>query len=98
MRVQNTSQGRNVRCSRAAGQMFSGQQGVHRARTESFQIQGDKLETERLEDAGQFGCHLRTESARQFGLGNLDTDHFAMVTDAELLETKPSERIFTTLH
>ena len=97
MRVEKTSQGRNVWRVRTASEVFGRQKGVHRARSEPFQIQGHKLETKRLEDAGEFGRHLRTEGARQLGLGNFDPDNFAMVTDAELPKTKVAECILAAL-
>ena len=63
----------------------------------AFEVEGHELETKRLENSGQFCCHLGTESAWQFVAGNLDSDHFSMVTHAELPEAECAQCILALL-
>src|ERR1700720_2331016 len=68
--------------TRASGDLGCGQQRVHPARSEPFQVQGHKLETQGFEDAGELIGHRRVESTRQFIAGDLNANHLPMMPHA----------------
>ena len=97
MRVSEYFIGTNRRCSKPLRESLGGQERVHGAGAEPFEIQGHELETKRLENTGQFRGHLGRKGTRQLGLGNLDADNLAVVTDTELAEPEASQRILALL-
>jgi hypothetical protein len=81
-----------------AKQVFRTEQSVHGSGPETFQIEGDELEAQRFENAGELGRHGRIESTRQFLARDFDANDLAVMTDAELAKTEGTQSIFTFLH
>src|SRR5580698_9430406 len=70
----------------SAQQLFGSQQLIHRTGAESFQIERDELESQRLKHGCEFASHLLGQSAREFVARNLNAHDFSVMTYTELPE------------
>src|SRR5271163_2662952 len=80
-----------------AAQLLGGQQRIHGAGAEAFQIEGDEFKAECLEDRGELGRDGWMQGALEFIACNLNADDFPMMANAELAEAEGSNRILAAL-
>src|ERR1700686_5217761 len=80
--------------TRRAEQLLRRQQSVHRAGPEASQIEGHKLEAQRLEYAGELRRHGGIERPPQFLARDFNADDLPMVPHPELPEAQPAQSVF----
>jgi hypothetical protein len=81
----------------SAQQFFGGQQLIHRAGAEAFQVESDELESQCFKEGGEFAGHFGGQGAGKFVASNFNADDFAMMAYAELAEAKGAQRFFAAL-
>ena len=62
-----------------------------------FHIEGHKLESQSLEDAGKLRRHLGGQRPRQFFARNFDADNISVMPDPVLPEAQSAQSVFTLL-
>src|ERR1700746_1682859 len=81
-----------------AHKLLRGKQRVHRAGAETLEVEGDKFESELLENLGELSRHRRSEGAGHFFTRDLDANHVSVMTHPELAEAEGTNRVFATLN
>ncbi len=80
-----------------ASEFVSGQQRIHRPRSEAFQIECHELESQFFEDGCELTGHLGRQSARKFLSGDFNTHNIAVMTHAELAKSESTYGVFSAL-
>ena len=79
----------------SAQQIFRGEYGIHRTGTETFQIEGDELESESFENAGELSSHGGIERAGKFLARDFNADDVAVMAHAKLVEAQGAQDVLS---
>ena len=78
-------------------QALGWQQSIHRAGTETFQIQSDVSKTKSLENTSERRGHFCSHGTGQLVTGNFQANDISMMTNPELAKSKRPQRVFALL-
>src|SRR5579871_4005510 len=71
-----------------------GNQRVHGAGTEAFEVQTDKLKAKLLKNTDKFGSHFWLQHLVHFFRRNLNSNNVSMMPDPKLAKSELPKRIF----